>query len=96
MKLNIYINKLIRRIEKKIGKQETLKALKITRKTTWQWGKQELTSKQLEQVCYVASEKLGEDMRVLFMDGLVRLTEDTMKRKDIKDQNKLKESNNVP
>jgi len=82
MKLNLYINNLIRRIEKKIGKKDTLDLLGVTRKTVFCWkaNKYDLSVDQLEQVCMVASEVLNEDMRLLFMDGLIRLMEDTMKK----------------
>ena len=82
MKLNLYINKLIRRIEKKIGKENTLNALGVSRKTVfcWKYHKYDLSVDQLKQVCILASEVLEEDMRMLFMDGLIQLTEDTMRQ----------------
>ena len=86
MKLNIYINNLIRKMEKKIGKKETREKLGVTRKTVFCWknNKYDLGEKQLELVCSVASEVLEEDFRMLYMDGLIRSTEDAIKRLELK------------
>ena len=83
MKLDLYINNLVRKIEKKIGKKETLEKLGVTRKTVfcWKTNKYPLGVDQLEQVCILASEVLEENMRLLFMDGLIRLMEDRMNKK---------------
>jgi hypothetical protein len=87
MKLNIYINNLIRKMEKKIGKKETREKLGVTRKTVFCWKKNQydLGEKQLELVCAVASKVLEEDFRMLLMDGLIRSTEDAIKRKELKE-----------
>lgn len=91
MKLNLYINNLIRRLEKKIGKKDTRELLGVTRKTVfcWEKNKYDLGVDQLELVCDVASEILEEDMRLLFMDGLIRLMEDRLNKRKNKNHELL-------
>ena len=81
MKLNIYILKLVRSIEKEIGKKETVNLLGLRRETIFRWKKNywELSVDNLQHVCEKYCEiYTDEDFKEIFMGGLVALCEDTI------------------
>jgi DNA-binding XRE family transcriptional regulator len=81
MKLNIYINKLVRSIEKEKGKQKTRKLLKITRQTVFRWEKNyyPLNVDNLEDVSRIYCEIFPDsDLKEVFMQGLIALMEDRL------------------
>ena len=84
MKLNIYINRLVRDVEKKIGKKETMNLIGVKRMTIHRWKNNyyELSVDNLEHVCRKYVEVYPkEDLREVFMQGLIYLMEDRLKDK---------------
>lgn len=81
MKLNIYINRLVRSIEKEIGKKETREHLKITRQTVFRWENNyyPLNVDNLEDVSRVYCSVFPKsDLKEIFMQGLICLMEDRL------------------
>lgn len=83
MKLNIYLLRLIRRIESKLGKKETRILLGVKRETIFRWKNNywELSPDNLAHI----SEKYcdtfeDEDLRQVLMEGLAAWLEDTLKK----------------
>tara|TARA_R100001509_G_scaffold162216_1_gene133283 strand:+ start:564 stop:821 length:258 start_codon:yes stop_codon:yes gene_type:complete len=84
MKLNIYINRLVRDVEKKIGKIQTRDLLGVRRETIFKWRKNyyELSVDNLEHICRKYVEVYPkEDLKEVFMQGLIYLMEDRLKDK---------------
>ena len=84
MKLNIYINRLVRDVEKKIGKKETMDLIGVKRMTIFRWKNNyyELSVDNLEHVCRKYVEVYPkEDLKEVFMQGLIYLMEDRLKDK---------------
>lgn len=84
MKLNIYLNRLVRNIEKKIGKKDTMKILGISRWTLgrWQKGSYGNNIDNLEHVSRKYAEVYSDvDPKEIFMQGLVCILEDRFKEK---------------
>ena len=84
MKLNIYINRLVRDVEKKIGKKETMDLLGVRRETIFKLRKNyyELSVDNLEHISRKYVEVYPkEDLREVFMQGLIYLMEDRLKDK---------------
>ena len=84
MKLQLFISRLIRNIEKKIGKKQTLEMLDVNRVTVYRWKNNyyELSIDQLENICRVAADVLGHDLRSLFIDGLMCIMDDRLNKKN--------------
>lgn len=83
MKLNIYILKLVRRIEKEIGKKETLNLLGVRRETIFRWKKNywELSVDNLEHICIHYCNIFDDaEIKEVFMQGLVALLEDRLQK----------------
>ena len=81
MKLNIYINRLVRDVEKKIGKKETLDLIGVKRLTIFRWKNNyyELSVDNLEHVCRKYVEVYPkEDLKEVYMQGLVFHLDDFM------------------
>ena len=78
MKLNIYINRLVRSIEKEIGKKEAMNLLGVRRETIFRWRKNYygLSVDNLEHIsrkyCSVFPDS---DLKEVFMQGLICLME---------------------
>lgn len=84
MKLNIYINRLVRDVEKKIGKKEAMNLLGVKRTTIFRWKNNyyELSVDNLEHVSRKYCEVYPkEDLKQVFMQGLIYLMEDRLKDK---------------
>ena len=83
MKLNIYLLKLIRKIEKEKGKKATRILLGVKRETIFRWEKNywDLSPDNLsniaEQYCDIFPD---EDLKEVLMQGLVAWLEDTLKK----------------
>jgi hypothetical protein len=81
MKLNIYINRLVRSIEKEKGKRKTRELLKTTRQTVFRWEKNyyDLNVDHLEDVSRVYCSVFPDsDLKEVFMQGLICLMEDRL------------------
>ena len=84
MKLNIYLNRLIRNIEKQIGMKKTLDLIGVSRMTIHRWknGYYGLTVDNLEHISRKYVEVYpDEDLKQVFMQGLIYLMEDRLKDK---------------
>jgi DNA-binding Xre family transcriptional regulator len=84
MKLNIYINRLVRDVEKKIGKKETMKEIGVNRTTIFRWKKNyyELSTDNLEHVCRKYVEIFPKtDLKEILMQGLIYWLEDRLEDK---------------
>ena len=83
MKLNLYINRLVRDVEKKIGKKETMDLLGVRRETIFKWRKNyyELSVDNLEHISRKYVEVFpNEDLKEIFMQGLICLMQDRLKK----------------
>lgn len=83
MKLNIYLLRLIRRIEKEKGKKETRILLGVKRETIFRWKKNywELSTDNLAHISDKYCETFeDEDLRQVLMEGLAAWLEDTLKK----------------
>lgn len=81
MKLNIYINRLVRSIEKEIGKKEAMNLLGVRRETIFRWKKNyyELSVNNLEHVCRIYCNVFpSRDLKEIFIQGLICLMEDRL------------------
>ena len=84
MKLNIYINRLVRDVEKKIGKKETMKEIGVNRMTIHRWKKNyyPLSTDNLEHVCRKYVKIFPKtDLKEILMQGLIYWLEDRLKDK---------------
>ena len=93
MKLNIYLIRLVRRIEKTIGKKETMNVLGISRMTLHRWKNDYygLSVDNLEHISKKYVDLFPEyDLREIFMQGLVCLMEDRLQnnKKELKKHTK--------
>ena len=84
MKLNIYLNRLVRNIEKRIGKKETLILLGITRVTLHRW-KNDYYGLSIDNLELISRKYIeiypDSDLREVFMQGLFFIMEDRLKEK---------------
>ena len=84
MKLNIYLNRLVRNIEKRIGKKETLNLLGITRVTLHRW-KNDYYGLSIDNLEHISRKYIeiypDSDLREVFMQGLFFIMEDRLKEK---------------
>jgi len=84
MKLNIYLNRLVRNIEKRIGKKETLILLGITRVTLHRW-KNDYYGLSIDNLEHISRKYIeiypDSDLREVFMQGLFFIMEDRLKEK---------------
>jgi hypothetical protein len=84
MKLNIYLNRLVRNIEKRIGKKETLILLGITRVTLHRW-KNDYYGLSVDNLEHISRKYIeiypDADLREVFMQGLFFIMEDRLKEK---------------
>jgi hypothetical protein len=82
MKLNIYLIRLVRRIEKTIGKKETMNVLGISRCTLHRW-KNDYYGLSVDNLEHISKKYVDlfpdEDIKEVFMQGLVCLMEDRLK-----------------
>jgi hypothetical protein len=86
MKLNLYIIKIIRKIQKTIGKKETLVKIKITRGTLhrWQVNEYPVPISNVDRICSFAAalkdedgkKVFEEDFKALFMQALYFIMQD--------------------
>jgi hypothetical protein len=85
MKLNIYIQKLLRAIICKVGRQQTSKLLKTSRTTVYVWENNNKWNrvkniKNLPLVCKTyCNLHPKENLKEVLMQGLVFYMEDVMK-----------------
>ena len=84
MKLNIYLNRLVRNIEKRIGKKETLILLGITRVTLHRW-KNDYYGLSIDNLEHISRKYIeiypDSDLREVFMQCLFFIMEDRLKEK---------------
>ena len=84
MKLNIYLNRLVRNIEKRIGKKETLILLGITRVTLHRW-KNDYYGLSIDNLVHISRKYIeiypDSELREVFMQGLFFIMEDRLKEK---------------
>ena len=84
MKLNIYLNRLVRNIEKRIGKKETLILIGITRVTLHRW-KNDYYGLSIDNLEHISRKYIeiypDSDLREVFMQGLFFIMEDRLKEK---------------
>ena len=84
MKLNIYLTRLVRNIEKRIGKKETLILLGITRVTLHRW-KNDYYGLSIDNLEHISRKYIeiypDSDLREVFMQGLFFIMEDRLKEK---------------
>ena len=81
MKLNIYINRLVRSIEKEKGKRETMNLIGVRRETIFRWRKNyyQLSVDNLEHISRKYCEVFPDcDLKQVFMQGLIYLMEDRL------------------
>ena len=84
MKLNIYLKRLVRNIEKRVGKKETLILLGITRVTLHRW-KNDYYGLSIDNLEHISRKYIeiypDSDLREVFMQGLFFIMEDRLKEK---------------
>ena len=84
MKLNIYLNRLIRNIEKQIGMKKTLDLIGVSRMTIHRW-KNDYYGLSVDNLEHISRKYVevypNEDLKEVFMQGLIYMMEDRLKDK---------------